>query len=361
MSAITTIHSPLRGRGTAGNPRNRFAKRHVEREAVEGLCPDPAPTTEFFQDRTKGVLSHNDSPDVPFDTGLNPYRGCEHGCVYCYARPTHEYLGFSSGLDFESRIMVKEDAPRLLRKELSSPRWKPRVIAMSGVTDPYQPAEKRLRITRQCLEVMAEFRNPVAIITKSRLVTRDIDVLGELARHNAAVVCVSVTSLDPELARTLEPRASAPTGRLAAIEELAAAGIPVGVMMAPIIPGLTEHEIPSVISEAARAGAKFANYTILRLPYSVGQMFEEWLATHRPDAREKVMNRLREMRDGKLTDPRFGARMRGEGVHAENIHKLFGLACKRAGLVQRDTSLSVEAFRRASGDGQLSLFEEELA
>src|SRR6266581_3055044 len=239
----------IRGRGASWSPANRFENLHVDLTEIDFVDVDPATeeqprrATQYFRDGTKSIITRNSSPDVGFETSLNPYRGCEHGCIYCYARPTHEYLGFSTGLDFESKIMVKTNGPELLRVELESPRWKPQVLVMSGVTDPYQPVEKKLRITRGCLEVLAKFRNPVAIITKNRLVTRDLDLLGELARHDAVVVFLSITTLDASLARRLEPRASPPAFRLAAIEAIAAAGIPVGVMVAPLIPGLTDHEM----------------------------------------------------------------------------------------------------------------------
>ncbi|MCI0340928.1 MAG: PA0069 family radical SAM protein [Planctomycetales bacterium] len=275
----------------------------------------------------------------------------------CYARPTHEYLGLSAGLDFETRILVKEDAPALLRAELSSPRWKPRLLAMSGVTDCYQPAERRLRLTRGCLEVLAEFRNPVAIVTKHRLVTRDADLLADLARDRAASVFLSVTTLDPELVGDLEPRASRPANRLAAIRTLSAAGVPVGVLVAPVIPGLTDHEIPGILAAAAEAGARFAGFVMLRLPYAVSDLFVRWLEVHRPDRKDKVLARIREVRGGRLTDPRFGSRMRGEGVFAEQVRDLFHAACRRAGIEGRAPDLSTAAFRRpAPREGQLALF-----
>jgi DNA repair photolyase len=275
----------------------------------------------------------------------------------CYARPTHEYLGHSAGLDFESKILVKEHAPELLRKELASPRWQTTVLSMSGVTDPYQPVEKRLRITRRCLEVLAEFRNPVAIVTKNHLVTRDIDLLSELARHDAAVVAISLTTLDDGLRRVMEPRTSRPTRRLAAIEALAGAGIPAGVMTAPIIPGLNDHELPALLSAAGRAGATFAAYVPVRLPYAVRPLFEDWLERHFPERKEKVLNRIRSMRGGELNDPRFGSRMRGEGLFAEHIAQLFSISCRRAGIEKgRFPKLSTAAFRRA-GQAQPELFD----
>ncbi len=252
------------------------------------------PATQYFRDGTKSVITRNNSPDVGFETSLNPYRGCEHGCIYCYARPTHEYLGFSAGLDFESKIMVKTNAPELLRAELESRRWQPQTLVLSGVTDPYQPVERKLRITRGCLEVLARFRNPVAIITKNHLVTRDIDLLRELAASNAVAVNISVTSLDPNLQRVLEPRTTSPQGRLDAIRQLRAANIPVGVMVAPIIPGLTDHEVPKILDACAKAGAQFAGYTIVRLPWAVAPLFEHWLGEHFPDRKEKVLGRIRD-------------------------------------------------------------------
>ncbi|HXK25204.1 MAG TPA: PA0069 family radical SAM protein [Myxococcota bacterium] len=280
--------------------------------------------------------------------------GVFHGCAYCFARPTHEYLGFSAGLDFETRILVKEDAPELLRRALSSPRWEPRVVALSGVTDAYQPVEAKLRLTRRCLEVFAEFRNPVVIITKSALVARDADLLAELARHHAASVHVSVTSLDDGLRRALEPRASSPRGRLAAIETLAAAGVPVGVLSAPVIPGLNDSEIPAILSAAAEAGAREAGWVMLRLPHGVKELFESWLLRHFPDRRERVMSRLREVSGGALYDSRYHTRQRGTGVYAEQIRSLFELARRRAGLANERTTLSTAAFRRP-GSAQLSL------
>jgi DNA repair photolyase len=256
-------------------------------------------------------------------------------------------LGFSAGLDFESRILVKEDAPDLLREQLSSSRWEPKVLSMSGVTDCYQPVEKQLRITRRCLEVLAEFRNPVAVVTKNHLVTRDIDLLSELARHNAASVAISLTTLDDGLRRVMEPRTSRPARRLVAVEALSRAGIPVGVMTAPVIPGLNDHELPALISAAVEAGAGFAAYTAVRLPHAVRPLFEDWLTLHYPERKEKVLNRIRAIRGRKLNDPRFGSRMRGEGIFAEHIAQLFSLSCRRAGIgSKRFPPLSTAAFRR---------------
>src|SRR5215510_7954870 len=253
----------VRGRGASSNPINRFEKTSYHRSEWD-QPEDPSVHTLFLKDETRSIINYNDSPDVGFNASINPYRGCEHGCIYCFARPNHEYLGFSAGLDFESKILVKEDAPELLRRELLSKRWEPQVIAISGVTDAYQPIERRLKLTRQCLEVLVEFRNPAVIITKNELVTRDIDVLGQLARFDAILVFVSVTTLDAELARELEPRASAPAKRLAAIESLAKVGVPVASLVAPVIPGLTDHEMPAIVSAVAKAGEIAASYVPLR-------------------------------------------------------------------------------------------------
>jgi DNA repair photolyase len=268
----------------------------------------------------------------------------------CYARPTHEYLGLSAGLDFESKVLVKEDAPELLRRQLASPRWEPKVLSMSGVTDPYQPVERKLGITRGCLEVLAGFRNPVVVVTKNHLVTRDIDLLSELARRGAAAVAVSLTTLDDDLRRVMEPRTSRPTRRLAAIRKLSEAGVPVGVMTAPVIPGLNDHELPNLLSAAAEAGATFAGYVPVRLPGAVAPLFEDWLERHFPDRKEKVLNRVRSMRGGKLNDPEFGSRMKGGGVYAEHISRLFGVSCRRAGIERgRFPKLSTASFRKDGG------------
>jgi len=347
---------PIHGRGATDNPPNRFERLHYEPEPDDD-CPEQTTSkTQFLRDSSRSIIATNDSPDVGFSASINPYRGCEHGCAYCYARPTHEYLGFSAGLDFETRILVKEDAPDLLRHELSSPKWQPQVLGISGVTDAYQPIERRLQLTRRCLEVLADFRNPAAVITKNHLVTRDIDVLKQLAEHDAVMVFLSITSLDGELSRTLEPRASQPAGRLAAIEELARAGVPAGVMVAPVIPGLTDHEMPAILQAAANVGASSAGYTLVRLPYAVAPIFEQWLAQHAPDKKEKVLSRLREMRGGKLNDPRFRSRMRGEGPLAKTIKDLFTMSRKRAGLDKRTFSLSTASFRNP-GARQGSLFD----
>lgn len=349
---------PLKGRGTSENPANRFERLAYSPDPDEGDGAEDRnrPATQLLRDPARTVLTYNDSPDVGFAVSLNPYRGCEHGCIYCYARPTHEWLGFSSGLDFETRILVKEDAPRLLEKALASPSWRPRTIALSGVTDPYQPAERRLQLTRRCLEILVAWRNPVAVVTKNALVTRDRDLFAELARVNAVAVFVSMTTLDAQLARIMEPRASAPARRLGAITLLAQAGIPVGVMVAPIIPGLTDHEIPAIVAAAVQAGACFAGHTIVRLPYSVKDLFTQWLETHHPERKNKVLNRIRAMRQGKLNNSRWHTRMRGEGVFAESIHALFAAACRKTGLDSGGPSLSTAAFRHPNEEVQLTLF-----
>ena len=346
----------MRGRGAAENPPNRFTTMFYVRDQDWHEPDDPAPVTQCLRDTSRSIIARNDSPDVGFDVSINPYRGCEHGCIYCYARPTHEYLGFSAGLDFETNILVKEEAPTLLRQALSSPHWTPQVIAMSGVTDPYQPIERRLQLTRGCLNVLAEYRNPVAIITKNHLVTRDSDLLGELARYQAAAVFLSITTLDGDLARVLEPRASHPQRRLAAIETLMKQSVPVGVMIAPIIPGLNDHEIPAILAETSRAGAQFAGYGFLRLPHGVGPLFEQWLTQHAPTRKAKILKRLRDMHGGKVNDSRFGTRMRGEGLFAEQTTALFKLACRKAGLSLHAPALSTAAFRRLAGN-QLTLFD----
>ena len=346
----TSGDAGFRGRAANDNPRNRFVPLTVVRDEDAFVDPDdPAPSTLFFRDSSRTILAHNDSPDVGFDTSINPYRGCEHGCIYCYARPTHEYLGFSAGLDFETKIMVKEDAPQLLRNELMSANWKPRTIAMSGVTDCYQPIERKLKLTRRCLEVLAEFRNPVGIVTKNFLVTRDIDLLKELAAYQAVIVYVSITTMDAELTRIMEPRTSVPARRLAAVELLAAAGIPVGVLMAPIIPGLTDHEIPAGVMAAKNAGAGSVGYVPIRLPFAVAPLFEDWLSRHFPDRKEKVLNRIRSMRKGKLNDPNFNTRMHGSGIFADQITAMFEMAKKKVGLVERGAKLSTAGFRRPGG------------
>ena len=344
----------MHGRGASWNPQNRFEKLEYVRDD-EAPLDDTAPRTIYLRDPTRTIIATNDSPDVGFEASINPYRGCEHGCIYCFARPTHEYLGMSAGLDFETRILVKEDAPALLREELNAKKWQPKVLAISGVTDPYQPIERRLGITRGCLAVLAEFRNPVAVITKNHLVTRDADLLADLAKDNAARAFVSITTLDHSLQRTMEPRTTTPDLRLDAIAKLADAGVPVGVMVAPVIPALTDHEMPSILAAAKKAGARWAGYVALRLPWAVAPLFEQWLTEHFPDRKDKVLNRVRELRDGKLYDAKWGVRGRGEGIFAEQMHALFEITCRKLGLNEDESELSTDSFRRVTA--QRALFD----
>ncbi|MBI3409959.1 MAG: PA0069 family radical SAM protein [Planctomycetes bacterium] len=346
---------PIHGRGASGNPANRFESLHYEPDADTAPEDRPAPATLFFRDNTQSIIATNDSPDVFFDASINPYRGCEHGCVYCYARPYHEYLGFSAGLDFETRIMVKENAPDLLRKELTSPKWEPKMLALSGVTDPYQPIERRLQITRRCLQVLAEFHNPGGVITKNHMVTRDADVLGKMARWQGATVFLAVTTLDPDLAARMEPRATRPAGRLQAIRELTEAGIPTGVLVAPVIPGITDHEMPAILEAARDAGARFAGMVLLRLPHGIKDLFQTWLDQHFLEKKEKVLSRVREMRGGSLNDPRFKSRKKGEGPLAQTIQRMFEVTKKKLGFKGKP-KLSTDSFRRPN-DTPHSLFE----
>jgi DNA repair photolyase len=344
---------PIKGRGASWNPQNRFETLAyvIDDEAERD---ENAPKTIYLRDPSRSIIATNDSPDVGFEASINPYRGCEHGCIYCYARPTHEYLGFSAGLDFETKILVKEDAPALLREELSKKSWEPKTIAISGVTDPYQPIERKLEITRGCIAVLAEFRNPVGIITKNALVTRDADLLADMSSWNGTRVFISVTSLDPDVHRTMEPRTSTPELRLEAIRTLTAAGIPVGVMVAPVVPGLTDHEMPAILKAARDAGAQWAGFVVLRLPWAVAPLFEKWLEENFPDRKDKVLNRVRDLRGGKLYDAQWGIRGRGQGIFAEQIESLFDVTCRKLGLNEKDYSLTTEQFRRKTA--QASLF-----
>ncbi len=336
----------IKGRGATENPPNRFEPIEYVPD-MDAYDPDePPPPTQFFRDATKSILAHNNSPDIGFDTSINPYRGCEHGCIYCYARPGHEYFGLSAGLDFETKIFVKLDAAKLLREEFMKRSWKPKTIVISGVTDCYQPAERRFRITRSLLEVFAEFRNPVGMITKNHLVTRDLDILSDLARDNLVGISVSITSLRNEIQRVMEPRTSVPAKRLAAVEALRNAGVPVNVMIGPVVPGLTDEELPAILKASADAGARSAGYIMLRLPYAVKDLFETWLARHFPDRRDKVLNRIRSLRGGELYQSKFGERMRGEGIFADQIEMLFDATCRKLGLNAERKKLSIEHFRR---------------
>lgn len=344
----------IKGRASAENPANRFEKIEFE-PSEEEIRQGLSPKTFFYRDASRTIIAYNDSPDVGFNAGINPYRGCEHGCIYCYARPTHEFLGLSLGLDFETKIFVKENAPFLLRKELSSPKYVPETIAISGNTDCYQPAERHFRLTRACLEVLTEFKNPVGIVTKNYLVTRDIDILKQLSEWNGIVVAVSVTTLDPELRRIMEPRTSSPQMRLRAIERLSGEGIPVMVMVAPVIPGLTDHEVPDIIKSAACAGAVSAGFIMLRLPYGVSEIFTAWLERHFPDRKNKVLTRIKSVRGGRLNSAQFYDRMKGKGIYAEQVRDLFQVACEKAGIAGNRVELSTEHFKRPGGS-QLELF-----
>ena len=350
----------IKGRGAAENPANRFEPIEYIPDMDEyDRDPDQPPVpTQVFRDTTKHIITRNNSPDVGFEFSINPYRGCEHGCIYCYARPGHEYFGLSAGLDFETKIFAKLDAAQLLRKEMLAPKWKGDLIAISGVTDCYQPLERKLKITRSCLEVLLEFRNPVALITKNHLITRDVDILGEMASYEGVGVSISITSLRNEIQSVMEPRTSIPARRLAAVETLAKAGVPVSVMVAPVVPGLTDHEIPAILKAAKDAGARSAGYITLRLPYAVKELFERWCERHFPERKDKILNRVRELRNGKLYDPTFGVRMRGEGVFADQIEALFDASVRKLGLNERPSKLkrNSAAFRKPDTSPQLKLF-----
>jgi DNA repair photolyase len=326
------------GRGSHLNPPNRFGGpvtipdlEQVEHDA-EYLASLNVLPTEYFPDHSRTIVTENDSPDVGFRFSVNPYRGCLHGCAYCYARPTHEYLGLNAGLDFETKLFVKHDAPDLFRDFLARDTWQPEVVALSGVTDPYQPVERELRLTRGCLEVAAEAQQPISIITKNALVLRDLDILAALAANRLVHANISVTTLDPALARSMEPRTSTPAARLRAVGELRRAGIPVRVLLAPVIPGLNDSEIPAILEAAAQAGAQEAAFIMLRLPLTVAPVFLEWLERTQPDRAGRIEGRIREVRGGKLNDSEFGRRMRGTGELAEQIGSLFHLFAKKHGL-----------------------------
>jgi DNA repair photolyase len=339
---------PLKGRGTSENPAGRFERLSLEPDPEVEADGQGQPATQYFRDTSRSLITRNDSPDVPFSVSLNPYRGCEHGCIYCYARPYHEYLGLSAGLDFESKIFVKERAPELLRAELGRRSWRGEPLALCGVTDAYQPVERRLQLTRRCLDVLAECRQPVGLITKSALVVRDADLLAELARHSAAHVTLTVTTLDEGLRRISEPRAPTSEARFEAMARLAERGVPAGIMISPVIPGLTDHEIPALLARAKQAGASFAHYTMLRLPHGVAALFEAWLDLNLPAQKAKILGRLRQVRSGCVTDSRFGSRMSGEGTLADLHAQLFERARERAGLGGGFPPLSSAAFRRPS-------------
>lgn len=351
------------GRGAQHHPPNRFLPTHFEetfddREDDEELLADERKTpTEFIADASQSIIAENNSPDVGFRWSVNAYRGCEHGCAYCYARPTHEVFGLSAGLDFETRILVKHDAPALLRRELARPSWQGEVITLSGVTDCYQPAERRFRLTRRLLEVMNEANQPVGIITKNALIRRDLDILAPMAERRLVHAFLSITTLDAELARSMEPRTSPPQMKLAAIKALSDAGVPVAVMVAPVVPGLTDHEMAAILEAARDAGALSAGYVLLRLPLTVVPVFQAWLAENYPDKRDRVESLIRSTRGGGLYQTQFGLRQRGDGPYAEQISQNFKVFTRKFGLNGHLPELDSSRFRPPrSATGQLSLF-----
>jgi len=357
MSIVAPLHEipprPRKGRGAVSNASGRYEA--TRRVAVDdgwgsGDAPPPRLRTTVETDATRSIITRNESPDVPFEQSINPYRGCEHGCAYCYARPSHAWLGLSPGLDFETRLFAKPEAARLLAAELRRPGYRCLTIAMGTNTDPYQPVEKRLGITREILRVLADCRHPVGIVTKSALVLRDLDILSEMARDGLASVFLSVTTLDRDLARRLEPRAATPGRRLEAISGLAAAGVPVGVMAAPMIPALNDMALEGILEAAAEAGAEAAGYTLLRLPLEVKALFVEWLETHAPDRAGHVLKLVRETRGGRLNDADFGARMRGAGPYADLLARRFTVASRRLGLERRNWRLESGLFRPPPAD-----------
>ena len=339
------MRKKIKGRGAGFNPASRYERLHIE-EIEEGWDDERRIPTQFLVDTSRSILAKNDSPDIPFTYSINPYRGCEHGCIYCYARPTHQYLGFSAGVDFETKILVKREAPELLEEAFRKHSWRPQVIAFSGNTDPYQPAERSLQLTRRCLEVFVKYRNPVSLITKNHLVTRDVDILKELTALNLVHVLISLTTLNPKLIRVMEPRTSTPVLRLKAIEVLAQNGVSVGVNAAPIIPGLTDEELPSILKEAAARGATTAGYIIVRLPGPVRELFLEWIQRELPERAQKILSRIRDVRGGRLSDAEFGRRMKGEGEIAKTIGQMFRLTCRKYHLNERKVTLSLKHFRR---------------
>lgn len=352
-------HSRRRGRGAGINPTGRFelTTRHEFDDGWETLEDLPAFKTDVQVEKPRTIITRNDSPDISFDRSINPYRGCEHGCIYCFARPTHSYMGFSAGLDFEAKLFAKPDAPRLLERELAKPGYQPKTIAIGTNTDPYQPIEKKWRIMREILEVLEAANHPVGIVTKSALVVRDIDILSRMAEKGLAKVALSVTTLDANLARTMEPRASTPTLRLQAIRKLTEAGIPTSVMMGPIIPGINDHEIERILDAAYAQGAREAGYVLLRLPLEVAPLFKDWLLRNYPDRYRHVMSLVRSMRDGKDYDAEWGKRMRGTGPYAWQIGRRFEIAARKLGFNSKRVPLRNDLFEPIEKGGkQLSLF-----
>jgi DNA repair photolyase len=354
---------PRKGRGASFNPKVRFESTQLDPfddgwgSLAEVRAEAPAPATEVRADASRSVIVRNASPDIPFEQSINPYRGCEHGCIYCYARPSHAYLGLSPGLDFETKIYAKLDAGPLLERELARPGYRCQPIALGSNTDPYQPQERKLGITRAILEVLARCQHPVTIVTKSAAVSRDLDLLAPMAADGLAGVAVSITTLDSALARTLEPRAAAPHRRLEALRAVSAAGVPTTVLVAPIIPGLNDHELEGVLEAAATAGATHAGYVLLRLPHELRELFTAWLKTHAPLRAQHVLTLIRQCRGGRLNDPKFGSRMRGEGAYAELIGRRFALAKRRYGLERARPPLRTDLFQPPVAEhGQLRLF-----
>ena len=356
---MTGTPRATKGRGAASNRTSRFQAWSWEaaEDGWDSLEAEPEPSrTNLIRDSSRSVITYNESPDVPFDRSINPYRGCEHGCIYCFARPTHAYLDLSPGLDFETQILYKPDAARLLENELASPRYECAAIALGANTDPYQPAERSLGITRDILEVLQRQDHPVSIITKSALIERDLDILSAMAEKSLAEVRISVTTLDGVLARRMEPRAAAPHRRLKTIRRLSRAGVPVGVLCAPIIPYLNDNEMEGILREAREAGCRHASYILLRLPLEIKDLFQEWLELHYPFKATRVLNRVRDSRDGKLYDSQFGTRMRGTGEYAELIAKRFQIACRRMGFSVPSPLDTSRFVKPAPGSGQLPLF-----
>jgi DNA repair photolyase len=353
--------STLKGRGTAVNPPNRFEREQVEAfdDGWELEEDTPKPQTVLVRDSTRSIIARNDSPDLAFSQSVNPYRGCEHGCIYCFARPSHAYLGFSPGLDFETKIVFKPETARLLEKELASPRYKPATIVLGSNTDPYQPVERTLGLTRAVLEVLERFNNPVGIVTKSALVLRDRSILARMAAKRQAKIYISITTLNPGLSRKLEPRAASPARRLAAVAELKEAGIPVGVMAAPMIPGVNDAELEDILAAAAKAGADSAHTTLVRLPHELSGLFTDWLEQHMPERASHVLSLIRQSRGGKLNDPDFHARFTGSGPYVEMLHQRFARATRQLGLDGEGTKLDLTQFRAPDAQpasGQMSLF-----
>lgn len=377
----------LRGRGAVTNVRHRFQKDDrvqvddgwsasglpadfvdaVPNTSVIPILPDvrrapAAPKTTVTAEEARKILSRNDSPDIPFDVAVNPYRGCEHGCVYCYARPTHSYLGYSPGLDFETRLVAKANAVEALRAEISRPGYKPSPINIGSATDAYQPIERDWRLTRGMLELMLETRHPVTIVTKNALVARDLDLLAALAEHKLVVVYMSITTLDADMARTLEPRAAAPWRRLEAVRNLTAAGVPVGVLVAPVIPFINDDAMEHILQESKAAGAHYASYTVIRLPWEVKTLFEDWLNAHYPDRAQRVLHRIEDLRNGRRNDPNFGSRMRGTGIWADLLRQRFAVATRKLGLNRHRLALDCDRFQPpAPAGGSAALFSPAAA